>query len=229
MPDKIDFKKQYPDLYLPKRTPTLIDVPAMPFLMIDGAGAPQDEDYQQALSALYTLTFTIKMSKLQKTQPGASGFAAGIPGYQDYVAPPLEGLWWCEDADGRPAALDFQRPKSDWRWTSMIRTPDFVTPEAFAWAAEQARRKKPKLPVERVRFEIFTEGLCVQRMHIGPYAEETASIAELLRFIEQNGLAHESGFARRHHEIYLGDPRRTAPERLKTVLRLPVARKAGQS
>ena len=228
MTDKLDFKKQYPDLYLPKCTPVLIDVPAMPFLMVDGVGAPQDEDYQQALSVLYALTFTIKMSKLQKPKPGATGFAAGIPGYREYVVPPLEGLWWCEDADGRREALDFQRPRSDWRWTSMIRQPDFVTPEVFAWAADEARRKKPELPVERARFEVFAEGLCVQRLHIGPYAEEAATVADMLAYMEQNGLTNESGYARPHHELYLSDPRRTAPERLKTVLRLPVARAAGQ-
>ena len=132
MTEKLDFKKQFRELYQPTSKPVLVDVPAIPFIMIEGAGAPQDEDYQQALSVLYTLTFTIKMSKLQKNKPGATGFAAGIPGYFDYTLPPLEGLWWCEDADGRRAALDFQRPRSDWRWTSLIRTPEFVTPEVFA-------------------------------------------------------------------------------------------------
>lgn len=212
MADKLDYKKEYKDLYMPGKTPMRILVPQMHFIAVDGQGAPEGEEYQAAISALYALSFTIKMSKMG-TPP---------PGYFEYVVPPLEGLWWSGDpAEGR---LEMDR-RADWHWTAMIRQPEFVTPEVFSWAAEECRRKKPEISMERARFFTYAEGECVQVMHMGPYSAEEASMEKLAAFMEQNGLRSDLGTRRRHHEIYLSDPRRTAPERLKTVLRTPVREK----
>jgi len=205
---KFDFKKEYKDLYLPGKKPALIEVPDMNFIMVDGRGEPGGESYQKAISALYALTFTIKMSKMGTWQPD---------GYFDYVVPPLEGLWW--SADGK---LDLHSPRESWLWTSMIRQPAFVTPDVFAWAKAECIRKKPEVDVSAARFETFQEGLCVQIMHVGPYSEEERSMKLIADFMEENALLDESGKERKHHEIYLGDPRKTAPERLRTVLRTPV-------
>ena len=199
MPKKVDFKKDYKDLYLPKTKP----------MLIDGARDPNHKEYQQAVGTLYALTFTIKMSKMSGNQP---------PGYYEYVVPPLEGLWWISGG-----AFSFEE-RDNWLWTSLIRQPEFVTPSVFAWAVEECRRKKLELDLKKARFETFSEGLCVQIMHIGPYSDEPRSIALLKEFIEKNGLVDQTGSERKHHEIYLSDPRRTAPEKLKTVLRHPVAR-----
>lgn len=207
MSKKVDFKKDYKDLYLPKNKPALIDVPPMNFIMFDGAGDPNCEEYQQAVGALYALTYTIKMSKMKGDQP---------PGYYEYVVPPLEGLWWISGG-----AFSFIE-RNNWLWTSMIRQPEFVTPAVFAWARKECHRKKPELDLSKARFETFSEGLCVQIMHIGPYSDEPISIELLKAFMEKNGLVDQTGSERKHHEIYLSDPRKTAPEKLKTVLRLPV-------
>lgn len=208
MAEKLDYKKVYKDLYLPKQKPMLIDVPATPFIMVDGKGEPGGGAYQSAMQALYSLSFTIKMSKMTGMQP---------EDYFEYVVPPLEGLWW-----GEQGALDFQAPKSTWLWTSMIRQPAFVTPEFFAWAKEECVRKKPEIDVSMARFETFQEGLCVQIMHVGSYDDEQHSMDKIAAFIAENGLKDVSGGERKHHEIYLSDPRKTAVERLRTVLRVPV-------
>ncbi|WP_066685324.1 GyrI-like domain-containing protein [Christensenella intestinihominis] len=210
MPDKLDYKKEYKDLYLPKAKPMLVDVPPINFIMVDGKGAPGGAEYQGAVGALYALTFTIKMSKMGGMQP---------EGYFEYVVPPLEGLWY-----GSEEGFDLER-RDEWRWISMIRQPEFVTPDVFGWAVEECRRKKPDVDVSKARLETFREGLCVQMMHIGPYSGEAETIKKLHRYIGENGLENMTGNERKHHEIYLGDPRRTAPERLRTVLRLPVERK----
>ncbi|SHI44522.1 hypothetical protein SAMN02745176_00307 [Lutispora thermophila DSM 19022] len=207
MPDKFDFKKEFKDLYMPKRNPVLVDVPAMNFIMIDGKGDPNGKEYQNAVSILYALAFIIKMSKMADKQP---------LGYFEYVIPPLEGLWWCEGD-----RFHFDKRES-WLWTSMIRQPEFVTREVFHWAVDECRRKKPDLDVSLARFESFTEGLCVQIMHIGPYADEPCSIKLMQQYMEENNLRDATGLERKHHEIYLSDPRKTAPEKLKTVLRHPV-------
>lgn len=208
---KFDFKKEYKDLYLPKQKPVLIDVPKMHFIMVDGKGAPGSEQYQNAMELLYSLTFTIKMSKMTGEQP---------VGYFEYVVPPLEGLWWSEKG-----ALDTSMPREEWLWTSMIRQPEFVTQDSYRWAVEKATQKKPELDFSLARFEELEEGMCVQMMHVGPYSEEERSMALMRRFLEENGWMDASGRDRKHHEIYLGDPRKTAPEKLKTVLRIPVAKK----
>lgn len=208
MPDKLDYKKEYKDIYLPPKKPVIIDVPQINYIMVDGKGAPEGEEYQAAMSVMYSISFTIKMSKMNGMQPD---------GYFDYVTPPLEGLW------GGKNGFDITR-RDTWEWTSMIRLPEFVTPDVFKWAVASVREKKPEVKVEKARFEAFKEGLCVQIMHIGPYAREPESVALMHKFMEENGLADMTGPVRRHHEIYLGDPRKTKPENLRTVLRLPVER-----
>ena len=153
------------------------------------------------------MAFTIKLSKRNGSQP---------EGYFDYVVPPLEGLWNCSEEGVHP-------DRSRWVWTSLLRQPEFVTGEVFRWAVAQAACKKPELDYARVRLEPYGEGLCVQMLHMGPYSREQETVDTLAAFLEREGLVYDHG--RRHHEIYLSDPRRCAPERLKTVLRLPVKRK----
>ncbi|KUO53559.1 MAG: transcriptional regulator [Desulfitibacter sp. BRH_c19] len=208
MGDKLDYKKEYKDLYIPKAKPTIIDVPTMNFIMIDGKGDPVHEEYQLAVSTLYGLAYTIKMSKKNEMQP---------QGYFEYVVPPLEGLWWISGG-----SFDFKR-RDNWLWTSMIRQPEFVTPDVFDWACKECSSKKPELNIEKARFETFTEGLCVQMMHIGPYANEPESIQLMRDFMAEHDLVDGTGSQRKHHEIYFSDPRKTAPQKLKTVLRHPVA------
>ena len=207
MPDKLDYKKEYKDLYLPKAKPMLVEVPSISFIMVDGKGAPEGEEYQNAVEALYALTFTIKMSKMGGMQP---------EGYFEYVVPPLEGLWY-----GDKERFETNR-REEWLWTSMIRQPEFVTPDVFAWAAGECRRKKPDVDVSRARLETFREGLCVQMMHIGAYDDEPASVAQMDAFLRENGYENDFTAERLHHEIYLSDPRKTAAEKRKTVIRHPV-------
>lgn len=206
MDRKIDYKKEYKELYLPKQTPSLVMVPAMNFLMVDGMGAPEEADYQEALQLLYSVTFTIKMSKMTDMTP---------EGYVDYVLPPLEGLWeLCGD--------QMLQNRSLWKWTSMIRQPEFVTDSVLQWAVEEAKKKHPELPYHKLYRRTFEEGLSAQILHRGPYSEEQKSIDILTSFIREQG--YETNFQgfHRHHEIYLSDPRRTKPENLKTVLRHPI-------
>ena len=207
MPEqKIDYKKEYKELYRPKQKPMIIDVPAISFLMIDGKGDPNDEAYANAVSALYAMSYTIKMSKNGEHKP---------KGYFEYVVPPLEGLWW---TDG-PFEL-FER--SDWLWTSMIRQPEFVTQEIVTWALETCKKKKPEINFTGVRLETFTEGLCVQIMHLGPYADEPANVEKMHAFIKEEGYKDVTSDIRKHHEIYLSDPRKVEPAKLKTVVRHPI-------
>lgn len=206
-----DYKKEYREFYLPKNKPGLVTVPAMNFVAVRGKGDPNEEDgdYKKAMGLLYGLAFTIKMSRLGTHK---------IEGYFDYVVPPLEGLWWQEGREG----IDYGRKDLFW-WVSMIRLPDFVTEEDFAWARREAERKK-KEDFSRAEFLTWEEGLCVQCMHIGPYDEEPSTLEAMSRFMEENGLLSDFSEARRHHEIYLSDARRCKPEKLKTVIRIPVKR-----
>jgi hypothetical protein len=208
---KLDYKKEHKDLYMPKNKPVIIDVPSIHFIMMDGRGDPHQKDYQRAVEALYALSYTIKMSKMKDPPPG----------YFDYVVPPLEGLWWV--SGGR---FDLQK-RDNWLWTSMIRQPEFVTPEVFTWALEKCRCKKPDVDITKARFAAFQEGLCVQMMHVGPYAREPETVAIMRAFMAEHNLTDETGSERKHHEIYLSDPRKTAAEKLKTVLRHPVACRKG--
>jgi len=207
-----DFKKEQKDLYQPKTEPALIDVPQMTFIAVDGTGDPNEPDgaYAAALELLYALSYTIKMS--EKNGHAVDGFFA-------YRVPPLEGLW--QMADGQPG-VDYGN-KSGFAWTSMIRQPEFVDDAVFEWACAEAGRKKG-IDTSAARRMQYREGLCVQCMHIGPYDGEPETIERLDSFAVQNGYRIDIGSVRRHHEIYLGDPRKTAPEKLKTVLRHPVTR-----
>ena len=207
-----DYKKEYKEFYLPPKTPGIVTVPAMNFLAVRGQGDPNEEDgaYKQALGMLYAVAFTIKMSKLGKHK---------LEGYFDYVVPPLEGLWWQEDIHG----VDYAH-KKDFQWISLIRLPEFVTREEFDWAVQEATAKK-KRDFSTAEFRTYDEGLCVQCMHIGPYDTEPETLRQMDAFAAEQGYVPDFTAGRLHHEIYLGDPRRTAPEKLKTVLRHPVRKK----
>lgn len=210
--EKLDYKKKFKELYQPSAKPALIDVPEMIFFAVEGAGDPNKcHEYKEAMEILYGLSFTVKMSKMNNTQP---------EGYFEYVVPPLEGLWYQESTNG----IDYSR-KDDFHWISMIRQPEFVTEEVFETAKAALSKKKTSLDISKARLMRYTEGLCVQLMHTGPYDDEPASIAKLERFAEENGYAEDFGTGRYHHEIYLSDPRKCAPERLRTVIRHPVIKK----
>lgn len=204
-----DYKKEYKEFYLPKNVPTIVDVPPMNFLAVRGKGDPNEEggEYQAAMSQLYGIAFTIKMSKLGDHR---------IEGYFDYVVPPLEGFWWQEGVDG----IDYTH-KERYQWISLIRLPDFVTKSDFDWAVAEATKKK-KADFSGVEFLTYHEGLCVQCMHIGPYDDEPATIAKMDAFLRENGYETDITDTRYHHEIYLSDARRVAPEKRKTVLRQPI-------
>lgn len=206
---KIDYKKEYKDLYQPGRKPTIIDVPEMTFIMVDGKGDPNTSaEYKQAMELLYGLSFTIKMSKMSGNM---------LEGYFEYVVPPLEGLWTIGEA-----STDFSiENKDEFCWTSMIRQPEFVTPEIFEWAKETFLKKHPEADIAKARFETYKEGVCCQIMHIGCYDNEPETVELMHRFMEEEGWELDMP-ARRHHEIYLSDPRRCAAEKLKTVIRLPI-------
>lgn len=204
-----DFKKEYKEFYQPPRKPSIVEVPAMNYIAVRGAGDPNEEGgaYQQAIGLLYGIAYTIKMSKKGDHQ---------IDGYFDYVVPPLEGFWWQDGMMG----VDYAN-KQGFQWISVIRLPDFVTEGDFAWAVEEATRKKGT-DFSKVEFLTLDEGLCVQCMHVGPYDDEPATVAVMHEFMEAQGYALDITDERRHHEIYLSDTRRVAPEKLKTVIRHPV-------
>ncbi len=209
--EKLDYKKKYKDLYQPSTKPMIIDVPEMVFFAVEGSGNPNtSKEYQEAIELLYGLSFTVKMSKMNGTQP---------LGYFEYVVPPLEGLWY---ADG--IAFDGLNvtDKEQFRWISMIRQPEFVTEEVFETAKAALVAKKPQLDISKVKFMHMTEGLCVQIMHKGSYDEEPTTIAKMKQFMEENGYTEDFSDNRFHHEIYLSDPRKCAPEKLRTVIRHPI-------
>ncbi|MDR1603307.1 MAG: GyrI-like domain-containing protein [Gracilibacteraceae bacterium] len=202
-----DYKKTQKALYQPATEPSIIDVPEMAFAAIDGRGDPNTSaEYAAAVETLYALSYAIKMKK-------------DWPAYFDYVVPPLEGFWTCAGETAAPTVID----KSRFLWTMLIRQPEFVAEDLFAKAREIAAKKKPGLDFAKARLERFAEGLCVQIMHIGPYDDEPRSIRRLAVFAAENGF-REDFATRRHHEIYLSDPRKTAPDKLKTVLRHPIAK-----
>ena len=201
-----DYKKEYKEFYLPPGTPGLVTVPAMNFLAVRGQGDPNEENgaYRKALELLYGVAFTIKMSKHKPE------------GYFAYVVPPLEGLWWQEGIQG----MDYTR-KADFQWISLIRLPEFVTAEVFDRAVREAAEKKHK-DFSPVEFFSWEEGLCVQCLHRGPYDSEPATVAAMDAYARAQGMVPDFGETRFHHEIYLRDPRRCKPERMKTVIRHPV-------
>lgn len=204
-----DFKKEYRDLYQPKTKPALVEVPPMRFLAVEGAGDPNEEGgaYQKALNLLYGVAYTLKMS--YKTD-------YAIEGFFEYVVPPLEGFWWQPGVEG----VDYA-DKASFNWVSVIRVPEFVGEDDFAWAIEAATAKK-KLDFSPVQLIEIEEGLCVQCMHVGPYDSEPATVAAMHEFAEAQGYVPDFSETRRHHEIYLSDPRKAAPAKMKTVVRHPV-------
>jgi len=196
---KVDLKKELRGLYSARRAPELIEVPPLTYLMADGGGDPSGPEYSSVVESLYGVAYSLK-------------FLAKAEG-DDFVVMPLQGLWWADDMD---AFLEGSR--DDWRWTMMILQPAVVDENMVATAIEQVAAKKDLPVLDRVRLEVYEEGAAAQLMHIGPYSEEAPNIERLHRFIE------DSGKQRRglHHEIYLSDPRRAAPEKMKTIIRQPV-------
>lgn len=206
-----DFKKEYREFYMPKNQPEIVKVPSANYIAVRGMGDPNEEGgaYQNAVGILYAVAYTLKMS--HKTDHHIAGFF-------DYVVPPLEGFWWQEDVHG----VDYGR-KDAFRWISVIRLPEFVTEKDFAWAVETASRKK-KLDCSKAEFLTVEEGLCVQIMHIGLFDDEPASVALMDQYLAENGYENDLNDLRLHHEIYLSDVRKVAPEKWKTVIRHPIRR-----
>ncbi len=207
-----DYKKEYKEFYLPKDTPSIVTVPKMNFIAVRGSGDPNEEDgqYKQAIGLLYGIAFTIKMSKKGNRK---------IEGFFDFVVPPLEGFWWQEGLNG----IDYSH-KENFKWISVIRLPDFVTRQDFDWAVNEATQKK-KADFSKVEFFTYDEGLCVQCMHIGSYDLEPATVDLMHEFIKNKGYETDITDMRMHHEIYLSDARKTAPEKLRTVIRHPIKTK----
>ncbi len=207
-----DYKKEYKGMYMPKATPTIVEVPEMKFIAVNGNGNPNEPDgeYQQALGILYPVAYALKMS--YKTD-------YRIDGFFEYVVPPLEGLWWTDNT-----ITDDFTDKSAFRWIAMIRVPDFVEDDDVGWAKREVCRKKG-LDCPSLYHMSFEEGLCSQIMHTGSYDTESMSLDAIDRYIESNGYLKDITPSRRHHEIYLSDPRKCSPEKMKTVLRIPIAKR----
>ena len=204
-----DFKKEYKQFYMPKNKPEIVTAPKANYIAVRGQGDPNKEGgaYQQAISVLYAVAYTLKMS--YKTDHK-------IPGFFEYVVPPLEGFWWQENVD----SVDYA-DKASFHWISVIRLPDFVTEGDFRWAVETAAKKK-KLDCSCAEFLTIDEGLCVQMMHLGPFDDEPATVALMDAYLKQEGYENDFHDGRLHHEIYLSDARKVAPEKWKTVIRHPV-------
>ena len=204
-----DFKKEYKEFYMPGKKPEIVNVPRANYIAVRGKGDPNEESgaYQQAVSILYAVAYTLKMS--YKTDYKIEGFI-------EYVVPPLEGFWWQEGVRG----IDYAH-KESFKWISVIRLPDFVTKTDFEWAVQEAAAKK-KTDFSKVEFFTYDEGLCVQCMHIGPYDDEPATVDLMHEFMESQGYVLDITDKRMHHEIYLSDARRVAPEKRKTVIRHPI-------
>lgn len=207
-----DFKKEYKEFYMPKGKPEIVTVPKANYIAVRGKGDPNDEGgaYQQAVGILYAVAYTLKMS--YKTD-------YRIEGFFDYVVPPLEGFWWQDGVDG----ID-DSDKSTFNWISVIRLPDFVTQKDFDWAVNTAQKKK-HLDCSKAEFLTIDEGLCVQIMHIGPFDDEPATVSLMNAYLLENGYENDFSDSRLHHEIYLSDARKVAPEKWKTVVRHPIKRK----
>ncbi len=207
-----DFKKEYKEFYMPKKKPEIVNVPKANYIAVRGKGDPNEKggEYKASIGLLYTIAFTLKMSKRTGHE---------IEGFFDYVVPPLEGFWWQEGVDG----IDFTK-KEAFQWISVIRLPDFIKKEDFDWAVETAQKKK-KMDCSKMEFLTIDEGLCVQMMHIGAYDDEPVSVALMDAYIEQEGYVNDLSDVRLHHEIYLSDARKVEPARRKTVIRHPIKKK----
>ena len=208
-----DYKKEYKEFYLPPAKPQIVTVPKMQFVAVRGKGNPNEEtgEYKTALELLYGISYTIKMSKMGDHR---------IDGYFDYVVPPLEGFWWQEKNGKKMPGIDYSN-KEEFQWVSLIRLPDFVNKKDFDWAKETVQKKKGLDP-SRAELLTITEGLCVQIMHIGSYDNEPATIKLMDAFATEQGYILDFSETRNHHEIYLSDPRKVAPEKLRTVIRHPI-------
>jgi hypothetical protein len=208
-PMAFDFKKEYKELYMPQNKPGIVTVPPMNYIAVRGQGDPNQEGgaYKRSIELLYGIAYTIKMSKKGDHR---------MEGYFDFVVPPLEGFWW----QGGVAGVDYEH-KEGFHWISVIRVPDFVTEEEFEWAVQEATRKK-KLDFSKAEFLHCEEGLCVQCMHIGTFDTEPATVSLMHTYMEQQGYVLDLSEKRLHHEIYLSDARKVAPEKLKTVIRHPI-------
>ena len=204
-----DYKKEYKEFYLPPAKPTILEIPKMNYVAVDGKGDPNEEDgeYSRAMNILYGIAYTLKMSYKGDYK---------IKGFFEYVVPPLEGFWWQNGVMG----VDYSN-KDSFEWVSAIRLPDFITKSDFDWAVEEATRKK-KSDFSPAYFYTYDEGLCVQCMHIGSYDDEPATVSAMDEFAEENGFAIDITEKRRHHEIYLSDPNKTEISKLKTVVRHPI-------
>ena len=207
-----DFKKEYKEFYMAKNKPQIVDIPRTNYIAVRGKGDPNEENgaYQKAISVLYAVAYTLKMS--YKTD-------YRIDGFFEYVVPPLEGFWWQDNIDG----VNYS-DKSSFNWISVIRLPDFVTEKDFDWAVETAKKKK-KLNCASAEFLTVDEGLCVQIMHIGAFDDEPQTVAVMDKFLEDNGYENDMNDKRLHHEIYMSDTRKVAPEKWKTVIRHPIRKR----
>ena len=204
-----DFKKEYKEFYMPNDKPEIVQIPKANYIAVRGEGNPNEEGgaYKQAVGILYAVAYTLKMSHKSDHK---------IEGFFEYVVPPLEGFWWQENSDG----IDY-RNKETFHWISVIRLPDFITKEDFDWAVETATKKK-KMDCSKAEFYTVEEGLCVQIMHIGPFDDEPATVAIMDQYLADNGFENDMTATRLHHEIYLSDARKVAPEKWKTVIRHPI-------
>ncbi len=206
-----DFKKEYKEFYMPKNKPEIVTVPAANYISVRGEGNPNEEGgaYQKAIGVLYAVAYTLKMS--YKTD-------YKIEGFFEYVVPPLEGFWSQKDVEG----VDYNH-KETFQWISVIRLPDFITKKDFDWAVETASKKK-KMDCSSAEFMTINEGLCVQIMHLGPFDDEPATVAIMDQYLSENGYVNDFSDTRLHHEIYMSDARKVAPEKWKTVIRHPIKR-----
>lgn len=204
-----DYRKEYKEYYAPTKKPSIVQVPKMKFVAVRGKGNPNDKEgeYSKAIELLYGVSYTLKMSYKGKHK---------IDGFFEYVVPPLEGFWWQENIEG----IDYGT-KESFQWISIIRVPDFITEEDFNWAIEEATNKKKK-DFSKVEFISYDEGLCVQCMHIGPFDNELETVAMMNVYIAEQGYETDITDVRYHHEIYLSDPRKTAADKCKTIIRHPI-------
>lgn len=207
-----DYKKEYKEFYMPKNKPEIVDVPKANYIAVRGVGDPNEEGgaYKKAIGVLYAVAYTLRMSYKSDYK---------IEGFFEYVVPPLEGFWWQEGVNG----IDYSK-KDKFHWISVIRLPEFVKEKDFNWAVQMAAEKK-KMDCSSAEFITIEEGLCVQIMHKGSYDNESATIAIMDAYLDANGYVNDFTKKRLHHEIYLSDARRVAPEKWKTVIRHPIKHK----
>ena len=204
-----DFKKEYKEFYMPKNKPEIIKIPPMNYVAVRGKGNPnvEDGDYQQAISILYAVAYTLKMS--DKTD-------YKIEGFFEYVVPPLEGFWWQDNIKG----VDYSN-KDAFNWISVIRLPEFISERDVVWAVQTATKKK-KIDCSPAEFLTIDEGLCVQIMHLGSFDTEPATVALMESYLKEQGYVNDINEQRLHHEIYMSDARKVAPEKWETVIRHPI-------